>query len=48
MGMSGVIVGLIIGVIYGGIIILLSILGASSGQEEAAGSLWSVLAPAWR
>ena len=37
MGMSGVIVGLIIGVIYGGIIILLGIAGASTGQEEAAG-----------
>jgi len=37
MGMSGLIFGLIAGVIYGGILILMGIIGASSGQDEAAG-----------
>ncbi len=36
LGMSGLIVGLIAGVIYGGILILLGIAGAASGEEEAA------------
>ena len=37
MGMSGLILGLIAGVIYGGILILMGLIGASSGQEEAVG-----------
>lgn len=37
MGMSGLIFGLIAGVIYGGILILMGIIGASGGQDEAAG-----------
>jgi len=37
MGMSGLIFGLIAGVVYGGILILMGIIGASGGQGENTG-----------
>lgn len=37
MGLSGAIFGLIIGVLYGGILILIGLIGATTGGPEAGG-----------
>lgn len=36
-GMSGVLIGLIVGVIYGGILILMGLIGVGAGGQQGAG-----------